>query len=249
MSGKMLGFVGDNTDIKNVCGPEDSKIFKNCRVYDTTLSHKSTIGDFGTVRESNIGERSSIQRYGDIWGLDLGRYTCIGRVSTIQETKIGSFCALADYLTIGCDDHDYKMITTHPFWHDTSWGISEDEAFCAEYRRKEYEQPCEIGNDVWMGAGVMVCRNVVIGNGCVIGAGAIITKDIPPYSVVVGVPGKVIKKRFYDEIIDRLQRANWWDLPIDVIKKHIGIFKNDHLNEKSLHELECICKDYGTYKE
>lgn len=240
----MKGFIGKDTVIENVLGDESSKIFNNCRIYDTVLDKKATIGDFSTVRESKIGERSTIQRYGDIWGVDIGKYTCIGRMSTIQETQIGSFCALADYLTIGCDDHDYKMVTTHPFWHDTSWGISEDEEFSKEYRRKEYEQPCVIGNDVWMGAGVIVCRNVTIGNGCVIGAGAIITKDIEPYSVVVGVPGRVIKKRFDDKTIERLENAKWWDLPVEVIKENIHIFRDKHLNEDVLEQLEIICEKY-----
>lgn len=239
----MKGYVGNNSDVRGVTGPETSKIFNNCRVYDTTLSDMSTIGDFSTVRESVIGERSSLQRYGDIWRLKLGRYSCIGRVSTLQSCEVGSFCALADYLTIGCDDHDYKMLTTHPFWHDKSWGILKDAEFSRYYHEKEYEQPCVIGNDVWFGAGVTVCRNVKIGDGCVIGAGAVITRDIEPYSVVVGVPGKVIKKRFDDKTIERLLKAKWWNLPISVIESNIHLFKDGHLNEKTLEQIEIICEE------
>ena len=239
---KMEGFIGTGSIVNNTSGDASSKIYGNCRVFDSELSSRSTIGDFSTVRESFIGERSTIQRYGDIWGLRLGRYSCIGRMCTIQECKIGSFCALADYLTIGCDDHDYKMITTHPFWHDSSWGISDDVEFSKQYRKKEYEQPCEIGNDVWFGAGVIVCRNVRIGNGCVIGAGAVITKDIPPYSVVVGTPGRVIKKRFSDDVIARLESCKWWNLPLDVIKANIDLFRGRHLDYNGLEKLENLCK-------
>ena len=240
---KMEGFIGSGSVVKNTSGHASSKIYGNCRVFDSELSPRATIGDFSTVRDSFIGERSTIQRYGDIWGLRLGRYSCIGRMCTIQECKIGSFCALADYLTIGCDDHDYKMITTHPFWHDSSWGISDDIEFSKQYRKKEYEQPCEIGHDVWFGAGVIVCRNVHIGNGCVIGAGAVITKDIPPYSVVVGCPGRVIKKRFSDDIIARLEKCQWWQLPLNVIKANIELFRGGHLNEERLSILEAVCGD------
>ena len=239
----MKGFVGVGSVVKNTLGAESCKIYANCRVFDSELLPHSTVGDFSTVRESVIGEHSTIQRYGDIWGLELGRYSCVGRMCTIQECKIGSFCALADYLTIGCDDHDYKMITTHPFWHDSSWGISDDVEFSKQYREKEYEQPCEIGNDVWFGAGVIVCRNVRIGDGCVIGAGAVITKDIPPYSVVVGTPGRVIKKRFSDEMINRLEKCKWWDLPLEVIKRNIDLFKGGHLDEECLGKLEKLCID------
>lgn len=245
----MEGFVGKDCIIENVSGPDTSKIYNNCRIYNTQLNTLSTIGDFSTVRDSSIGERSTIQRYGDIWRLKMGRYTCVGRVSTIQATEIGSFCALADYLTIGCDDHDYKMLTTHPFWHNASWGINEDVEFSKYYLEKEYEQPCSIGNDVWMGAGVIVCRNVKIGNGCVIGAGAVITRDIEPYSVVVGTPGRVIKKRFDDNTIERLEKAHWWDLPIDVIKSNLHLFKSGHLNQQMLEELEELCTINGVMQK
>lgn len=238
---EMRGFVGVDSVVKNTRGDVSSKIYANCRVLDSDLASRSTIGDFSTVRESVIGERSTIQRYGDIWGLKLGRYSCIGRMCTIQECRIGSFCALADYLTIGCDDHDYKMITTHPFWHDSSWGVSDDVEFSRQYRKMEYEQPCEIGNDVWFGAGVIVCRNVRIGNGCVIGAGSVITRDIPPYSVVVGSPGRVIKKRFSDDFIARLESCQWWNLPLSIIKANVSLFRDGHLDEVRLAKLECLC--------
>lgn len=237
----MDGFVGSNTVISNVEGDSSSKIYNNCRVYNTKLMKMASIGDYSTVRVSTLGERSSIQRYGDIWGLELGAYSCIGRMSTVQETVVGKFCALADYMTIGCDNHDYKMITTHPFWHDTSWGIMDDMNFSDEYRKYEYKDPCIIGNDVWIGAGVNICRNVNIGNGCVIGAGAVITKDIEPYSVVVGVPGRVLKKRFNDSVIEKLEKIRWWDLPVAIIKDNISLFRDDKLTLDNLGRLEELC--------
>ena len=218
------GFIGSDTTINNVSGPETSKIYNHCRVFDTQLSNLSTIGDFSTVRESSIGERSAIQRNCDIWRLKVGRYTCIERICTIQATEIGSFCALSWALKIGGDDHDYQMASIHPFWHNVSWGIAEDVEYSDWYHEKEYADPCIIGNDVWIGSGVSINRNVRIGNGCVIGAGAVITKDIEPYSIVVGVPGRVIKKRFDDNTIERLEKIKWWDWPIETIKNNLYLF-------------------------
>ena len=168
----------------NVVG-NDFAIYKHSRVMDTQLGDGATIGDFTTVRESIIGDKSSIQRYCDIWKIKMGRYSCIGRVSTVQATEIGSFCALSWNLHIGGDNHDYKLLSTHPFFHDISWGIANDKDYHKMYHEWEYRQPCRIGNDVWMGNDVCVNRNVRIGDGCVIGAGAVITKDIEPYSIVV----------------------------------------------------------------
>ena len=244
----MKGFVGNNSIIIDVKGAESSKIYSNCRVYNTVLEENATIGDLSVVRDSIIGERSSIQRNCDIWRLNLGRYTCIGRMSTVQGTKIGSFCALSWNLKIGGDDHDYKMLSTHPFWHDTTWGIANDKEFGNFYHEKEYEEPCEIGNDCWIAAGVSICRNVKIGNGCVIGAGAVITKDIEPYSVVVGVPGRIIKKRFDDKFIELLEHINWWNMPINVIKENLYLFKDHQFNMDSLNKLEELSHIYNTYK-
>lgn len=243
----MKGFVGLNSIVSNTLDTEKSKIFNNCRVSDSVLSDYSTIGDFSTIRETSIGFRSTIQRYCDIWRVEMGRYSCLGRVSTVQSTKIGSFCALSWNLKIGGDDHDYKMLSTHPFWHSTAWGIAEDKEYSDFYHEKEYEEPCEIGNDVWIGAGVSICRNVKIGNGCVIGAGAVVTHDLEPYSVVVGVPAKVIKKRFDDKTIERLEKAKWWDLPIDVIKEYINLFRDEHLNEGILERIEELCQKNKKY--
>ena len=169
----------------------------------------------------------------------MGRYSCIGRVSTVQATSIGSFCALSWNLHIGGDNHDYKLLSTHPFFHDMSWGIANDPDYHMEYHEWEYRQPCTIGNDVWIGNDVCVNRNVRIGDGCVIGAGAVLTKDIEPYSIVVGVPGIVVKKRFSDNIIERLLRLKWWDFDIKILKDNLDLFKRP-MNEEVLDKLEDI---------
>lgn len=243
----MFGYIGKDSVVKNTMGPESSKIYNFSRVENTQLGEFATIGDFSTVRESNIGYRSSIQRYCDIWRLNLGRFSCVGRMSTIQSTKIGSFCALSWNLKIGGDDHDYKMLSTHPFWHNVAWGIAEDKNYSEMYHEKEYEDPCIIGNDVWIGAGVSVCRNVTIGDGCVIGAGAVITRNLEPYSIVVGVPGRVIKKRFDDSTIERLENARWWDLPLNVIKANLSLFKDQKMNENVLERIETLCQENKKY--
>ena len=78
-----------------------------------------------------------------------------------------------------------------------------------------------IGNDVWIAAGVTITNGAQIGDGCVIGAGAVVVHDIEPYSVVVGVPGKPIKKRFDAETIQKLEEIKWWDWDEDRIRRNI----------------------------
>lgn len=222
----------------NIIGNNFS-IWKYARVFDTKLGEASSIGDYSTVRESNIGDHSAIQRHCDIWRLNLGRYSCIERICTIQATTIGSFCALSWDLHIGGDNHDYKLLSTHPFFHNVSWGIATDKKYSDEYHEFEYSQPCIIGNDVWIGNNVCINRNVHIGDGCVIGAGSVITKDIEPYSVVVGVPGRVVRKRFSDDIIERLLKLQWWDFDVEILKNNLDLFKSP-LDERILEKMEEI---------
>jgi carbonic anhydrase/acetyltransferase-like protein (isoleucine patch superfamily) len=97
-------------------------------------------------------------------------------------------------------------------------------------------EPCIIGNDVWVGAGTMINRNLTIGNGAIIGSGAVIIHDVEPYAVVVGVPGRVIKKRFDDKTIGLLEKLKWWELPSEVLADNRDLFKS-HLDEQKLEKL------------
>ena len=86
---------------------------------------------------------------------------------------------------------------------------------------------CHIGNDVWLAAGCHVLRNVSIGNGAVIGANSVVTKDIPPFAIAVGSPAKVIGYRFSKEIIESLQEIQWWDFPPKLLRECKDIFTPD----------------------
>ena len=82
----------------------------------------------------------------------------------------------------------------------------------------------EIGHDVWIGTNVTILPSVKIGNGAIIAAGAVVTKDIPDYAIVGGVPAKVLKYRFSDDEIKRLNQSKWWEWPDEKIKRHINKF-------------------------
>lgn len=83
-----------------------------------------------------------------------------------------------------------------------------------------------IGSDVWIGTNVTILNGVKIGDGSVIGANTIVTKDVPPYSIVVGNPGKIVKFRFDEKQIEELLRLKWWELPKDILIKNFDLFKS-----------------------
>jgi len=125
---------------------------------------------------------------------------------------IGAFCSIAKEVTILSNhDHNIGIISTFPF--NVLWGTE-------DYEHPTGKGPIVIGNDVWIGHRAIILSGVTIGDGAVIGAGAIVTKDVPPYGIAVGNPARVIRKRFSDSVVEKLLRLQWWNWDDSKIKKH-----------------------------
>lgn len=142
--------------------------------------------------------------------------------------NIGRFCSFAQNVTVGVGGHSTTALTHHqifecsqfwskPFWdYDAEW-VSSNMKKNLENEPKRKDAAC-IGNDVWIGTGAIVLNGVNIGDGAVVAAGAVVTKDVPPYTIVGGVPAKVIRKRFSEELTERLLAVKWWDYGPNVLK-------------------------------
>ena len=140
-----------------------------------------------------------------------------------DKLYIGKFCSIATGVNFnlgGSENHRSDWISTFPFSKIFEKG--NDSYFP--------KGNTIIGNDVWIGTEAIIMPGITIGDGAIIGARSIVTKDIPPYSIVVGVPGKVIKKRFSDEIIEKLLHSKWWDLEINKIMKLIPLLTSSNIN-------------------
>ena len=227
---------------------ENSKIFRHARLFSSIIGISSTIGDFSTIRESRIDDFCQIQRHCDIMRTRIGRYTCLERMSVAHDVEIGSFCAISWNVSMGGDNHDFHQPTIHPFYYNSTFGIEENPELKKQQDILEaQEEPCKIGNDVWIGCGVIINRGITIGNGACIGAGSVVTRDVPPYAVVVGTPARVIKYRFDESVIDRLQKVAWWNWPVDVLKANRHLFKS-HLDESLLSQMEEITENFSKGK-
>lgn len=135
---------------------------------------------------------------------------------------IGRYCSLGHRLIFEMGlNHNYQEVTTYPF---RDLQISDDTGNVNHYFEANHYQVI-IGNDVWIGCDVTIMGGVRIGNGAVIGAGAVVAKDVPPYAIVVGNPAKVIKYRFSEKVIKKLQTIKWWNWPAEKIQENQDLMK------------------------
>ena len=155
----------------------------------------------------------------------LERYSTIGRRCSILNTNVGKFCSIGSEVMIGLERHPSRgFISTYgAFYIGKPTGIP---AFLNKEIFKE-GLPTQIGNDVWIGTRALILGGISVGDGAIIGAGAIVTKDVEPYSVVAGIPAKVLRKRYSAKNIKRLVDFAWWNKDISWIRRNASAFADE----------------------
>lgn len=179
--------------------------------------HSSANVDGGFVAEPpiEIGPYASIGA-----GVTLGRFSYIGERSTVGAGgKIGRFCSIANEVTLGAFEHPVDRVTTHPLTFGTLPFDFIEENLLFKKTTWVGDRPISIEHDVWIGYRAFVRNGVRIGTGAIVAAGAVVASDVPAYAVVGGVPAKVIRYRFSADVIDRLQKSKWWDMPLEVLEQ------------------------------
>lgn len=144
----------------------------------------------------------------NITNVNIGKGTYIAENSLITMTNIGKFCSIGPNLVCGYGIHPTKGISTAPCFYSTL--KQNGMTYSAEDKVVE-RKTINIGNDVFIGMNVSILDGVTIGDGAIIGAGATVINDVPPYAIVGGVPAKIIKYRFNEEIIEKLLKIKWWN--------------------------------------
>ena len=214
----------------------DIKVFRNATIVDSKIDSGCSIGDDTNVERCVIGNNVVINRRSYINDSDIGAYTYMGINTTMNFTKIGKFCSLARNVDVGGFDHDYHKVTTMPAFRyaQTKNGGGKLES------RAEHKDFCKIGNDVWIAAGAQVLHKVTIGDGAVVGGGAVVTKDVPPYAIVVGVPAKIIGYRCSAEQIIELEKIKWWDWPKEILNQAMPELIARDINDETIEFMKRI---------
>lgn len=164
----------------------------------------------------------------------IGDYSYVGRDARIIHSDIGKFCSIAGESVVGMGTHTIDKLSSSSIFTEAKNGTKHSWVNTSEVTPFERSR---VGNDVWIGMRAMVLGGKTIGDGAVIAAGSIVTKDVPPYAIVAGIPAKVIRFRFSQEVIECLEALQWWDLPEDVLKMNISLFQSDHVDIEKIEQV------------
>ncbi len=183
-------------------------IHPDCEIADST---------FGAFVEIGKGSRVALSNFGD--------YSYCDRFADIANAEIGKFSNIAAFSRIGATDHPLHTAVCHHFLYrsDDYWDdAARDEAFFDRRRSRT----AYIGHDTWIGAGAMIKPEVTLGHGAVVAAGAIVTRDVDPYTIVAGTPATPLRLRQPREIAERLISLAWWDWSHDALRAALADFRS-----------------------
>jgi phosphonate metabolism protein (transferase hexapeptide repeat family) len=165
---------------------------KNCRI-----GRYAAVGERTILREVTVGDFSYFERHAEA-----------------IYTEIGKFCSIAANTRVNALEHPLERPTTHkvsyrPNEYFRYLGVDQ------EFRERRRQKRVTVGHDVWIGHGAVVLPCVTIGVGAVVGANAVVSRDVPAYAIVAGAPAVLIRRRFSGDVAVRLAEMAWWDWPMD----------------------------------
>lgn len=191
---------------------------KNCSICNTTFEGNSRISEGASIRSSHIGYGTHVAAGSKIINCKIGKYCAVGFQAMLGAHPIHTVASIhpALYSTQGQYGFTYVTNSTFQEFH---------------YIDEEKKISIEIGNDVWVTAGkaTTIIQGITIGDGAVVLGNAMVTKNVPPYAIVGGIPAKVVGYRFSEEQIVFLLKLRWWDRPEEWIRAHAKYFANIEL--------------------
>ena len=192
--------------------------------FSTTQVHPTA-----KIINSKLGEWTEVAARAQLVECCLDDYSYVMNDSDLMYTQLGKFCSVASHVRINPSNHPMWRASQHHFTYRCStYGMGNDDTAFFDWRRKDN---ITIGHDVWIGHGAVILPGRKIGTGAVIGAGTVVTKDVEPYSIVVGTPARHLRYRFSKEIRNALLQLAWWDWDHAKIKQTLPDFQHLSIEE------------------
>lgn len=185
---------------------------KNVKINSAFINSNTVL-----LEGANIGDEVVIYE-----NVKLGRYSYVMPYTTIMNTEVGDFCSIGSNCHIAPWEHPIHHITTSP-------KVYRDIIKCPNVYSDDTKK-VYIGNDVWIGDCAIICGGITIGDGAVIGANAVVTKNVPDFAVVVGAPAVIKKYRFTKEKIVYLKKVAWWNWSITKIIENKELFCKEKID-------------------
>lgn len=203
------------------------------------LIHRNRIGNTcsfgkGTTIDSKAKFEggNALANHSSFLNSSMGFGSYIAENSFIKNTEIGRYCSIGNDVMTVAGNHPLNQIASiSPMFYSTACQtgftyVKREKFNDFKYIDEQKKIAVVIGNDVWIGARATLLEGINIGDGAVVAAGAVVTKNIPPYAIVGGVPAKIIRYRYDDETISKLLEIKWWDKDQRWISEHVDLFED-----------------------
>ncbi len=193
------------------------------------MNAEPRIDPSATIRDTTLGAWTAVGARTSIAESSLGDYSYLVSDCSVIYSEIGKFCSIAAHSRLNPGNHPLERVAMHHFtYRSRSYDMGEDDPRFFDWRRSHR---VVLGHDVWIGHGAVVLPGVTIGTGAVLGAGAVAARDVPPFAIAVGVPARVIRRRFSDTSVARLLGLAWWDWPHDKLAHALPEFRSLTIDE------------------
>ena len=188
------------------------------QITDSQLGAYCYVGEGSIIDKSLVGAYSHVGAYNDIFASEIGKFGSLATSVRINPVQHPSYSRVVQsHITYRCEAYGF--------------GPNDDDFFAWRESRRAV-----IGHDVWIGYNATIQGGLTIGNGAVIGSMAVVTKDVEPYTIVVGNPARAIKSRFAPQIIEAIERSAWWDWSHEQLRDRL----------KEFNDVEAFCEKYGS---
>lgn len=177
------------------------------------------------IANSSFGAYCEVGRGSRVLNSTFGDYAYCDRFADIANCAVGKFANIAAFTRIGPTDHPWRNAAQHHFLYRSSYywpDEADDPAFFAARAARR----STLGHDCWIGHGAIVKPEVTVGIGAVVASGAVVTRDVAPFTIVTGVPAKPLRARFPERVIERLLAIAWWDWPHERLRAALADFRS-----------------------